>query len=154
MGYTTHFYGRFELNRTLDDETKAFLNKFAQTRRMKRLVDPKYGIEGEFFVDGAGFAGQDQDKTILDYNRPPVTQPSLWCQWVPSNCGNFIQWDGDEKFYGYIKWLEYIIKNFLAPKDYILNGKVKFQGEEPSDAGMIDVNNNIVKIETYKRVFY
>lgn len=145
MGYTTDFEGTFKLNKRLDTETHMFLNKLNETRRMKRNVTG-YGIDGEFFVDGKGFAGQDQDSTIVDYNRPPKTQPSLWCQWRPTEDGMGIEWDGGEKFYNYVEWIEYIIQNVLAPKGYKLSGVVTWQGEDASDLGAIHVKNN--KVET------
>ena len=30
-----------------------------------------YGNDGEYFVGGSGFAGQDKDDSIVDYNTPP-----------------------------------------------------------------------------------
>lgn len=143
MGYTTDFEGKWKLNKKLDKETHEFLRKFNDTRRMKRKVDPKYGIEGEFYVDGTGMAGQDHDSTIINYNQPPRTQPSLWCGWVPSEDGMYIQWDGGEKFYGYIEWIEYIIVNFLQPKGYTLSGAVSWQGEDSDDYGIILMNENV-----------
>lgn len=144
MGYTTDFEGRFELNKKLTPTLKTFLTKFNQSRRMARKLPKKYGIEGEFFVDGKGSFGQDNDASVIDNNRPPKTQPGLWCQWTPSEDGKGIEWDGGEKFYEYIPWLEYIIKNFLAPKGYVLNGTVKWQGEEMGDRGKIMVKDNVV----------
>lgn len=111
---------------------------------MARNVGPEYGVEGEFFVDGKGWAGQDSDDTIIDYNRPPKTQPGLWCQWVPTKDGKFIEWDGSEKFYEYVEWLKYLIAKVLAPRGYILNGEVEWQGEDNSDRGIIVVKNNVV----------
>lgn len=146
MGYTTDFFGRFDLNKKLDEELHEFLIKFNHTRRMARKVDSKYGIEGEFYVDGGGDFGQEHDSTIINYNKPPITQPSLWCQWVPSKNGLSIEWDGGEKFYCYAAWLKYIIANFLAPKGYILTGKVAYQGEDNDDFGYIEVINNIVHV--------
>lgn len=144
MGYTTDFEGRFKLNRKLKKKDQDFLTKFVETRRMARNVGPEFGVEGEFYVDGKGFAGQDSDETILDYNRPPRTQPGLWCQWVPSEDGQFIQWDGSEKFYNYVEWLKYLIDKILAPRGYKLNGVVGWQGEDRGDIGKIeDVDNDV-----------
>ena len=112
---------------------------------MARNVGPEFGVEGEFYVDGKGFAGQDSDETILDYNRPPRTQPGLWCQWVPSEDGQFIQWDGSEKFYNYVEWLKYLIDKILAPRGYKLNGVVGWQGEDRGDIGKIEVVDNVVR---------
>lgn len=147
MGYTTDFEGRFNLDRKLDDDTFDFLTKFNDTRRMKRNVDAEYGVEGEFYVDGEGDFGQDESNDIIDYNMPPSTQPGLWCQWCPTDDREGIEWDGNEKFYAYLEWLNYIIKNFLAPKGYVLNGEVSWEGEERTDTGVIRVLNN--KVTTY-----
>ena len=153
MGYTTEFTGKFVLNKILDDDTFDFLVKLNETRRMKREVDSKYGVEGEFFVDGTGFSGQDDDKSIIDYNRPPRTQPSLWCQWRPTEDRMGIEWDEGEKFYDYVEWLTYIVKNFLEPKRYILNGNVEWIGEDPNDRGMIVVKDNKITTKKAKIVY-
>jgi len=147
MGYTTDFQGAFTLNRKLDPITHQFLAKLNHTRRMKRDMGAdsqrhQYGIDGEFYVDGGGSHGQDRDDTIVDYNKPPSTQPSLWCQWIPSTDGREIVWDGAEKFYEYRAWLAYIIASILAPRHYHLTGNVHYQGEDPDDNGMIIVVEN------------
>ena len=147
MGYTTDFKGGFEINKPLSEQLKNYLTKFSETRRMKRKLDDKFGVEGEFYVDGGGFGGQDRESNIIDYNSPPKTQPGLWCQWIPNEDGTEIVWDGGEKFYNYVKWLKYIIKNFLEPEGYVLNGEVKFQGEYYNDNGVIVVRDNKVEIE-------
>jgi hypothetical protein len=144
MGYTTDFVGHFSIDRPLDEETKVFLQKLARTRRMVRRLDSKYGIEGEFYVDGSGSFGQGHDSSIVDYNKPPCTQPGLWCQWTPSDDGLRIEWDGGEKFYNYVEWIQYIINRVLHPKNYILNGEVCWQGEEHDDFGKIVIVDNIV----------
>lgn len=153
MGYTTDFSGRFQLNKTLDETTKIFLKKFAETRRMKRTLPPEYGVDGEFYVGGGGSFGQDHEASIVDYNTPPRTQPGLWCQWIPTEDGNYIEWDGGEKFYDYVEWLEYLIKNFLAPKGYVLNGEVQWQGEDTDDVGRIVVKDNVVRTQRAKFVY-
>lgn len=153
MGYTTDFNGRFKLNRKLKKADQTFLAKLSETRRMKRNVGPEFGVEGEFYVDGKGFAGQDEDSTILNYNEPPETQPGLWCQWIPSKDGKFIEWDGGEKFYDYVKWLKYLIEKILAPRGYILNGEVEWQGEDNRDVGKIVVTNNVVTTKQGRVVY-
>jgi hypothetical protein len=147
MGYTTNFRGKFELNKPLDKETLDFLQKLNKTRRMARKLPQQYGVEGEFYVDGGGDFGQAREPSIIDYNRPPKTQPGLWCQWRPSDDGTCIEWDGGEKFYRYVEWLQYIIKNFLAPKRYVLNGEVEWRGESWSDSGVIVAKDNAITIK-------
>lgn len=146
MGYSTDLFGKLKFNKQLTIEDKTFLEKLADTRRMARNVDPKYGVEGEFYVDGGGSFGQDRDDTIIDYNTPPKTQPGLWCQWVPTDDGWYLEWDGNEKFYNYVEWLEYLIEKVLAPKGYVLNGEINWQGEDSSDVGLIKVEDNKVTV--------
>jgi len=146
MGYTTDFEGRFSIEPPLKEEDSEFLKKLASTRRMKRTgLDPKYGVDGEFFVDGPGFMGQDNDTSIVDSNSPPSTQPGLWLQWIPSEDGKHIEWDGGEKFYCYTEWVEYLIEKILKPRGYTLNGTVHWNGEERSDTGRITITDNLVQ---------
>lgn len=150
MGYTTDFSGSFELNKQLGPKMKEFLTKFNETRRMKRNVSDKYGVEGEFFVGGTGSFGQDSTEDIVDYNEPPSTQPGLWCQWTPTQDGMGIEWDGGEKFYNYTEWLVYLITKILEPNGYVLNGVVQWQGEDVGDVGEIFVEDNKVFIQEWK----
>ena len=144
MGYTTDLYGKLKFNKQLTVDDLNFLKKFADTRRMARNVGSEYGVEGEFYVEGGGDFGQERDETIIDYNRPPKTQPGLWCQWVPTEDGWHLEWDGNEKFYNYVEWLEYLIEKILAPKGYVLNGTIDWQGEDFNDRGTITVADNVV----------
>lgn len=171
MGYTTEFIGYFTLDAALTKEQASYLNKFSETRRMKRatgslkdLTDPvreavglPIGPDGAYFVGGYGFKGQDLDGTIVDYNQPPDGQPSLCCNWVPVQDDDgeytYIEWNGVEKFYAYVAWLDYIIEHFLKPWGRVLNGKVKWQGEDRSDFGIIIVDNNVVTIKNGKIVY-
>lgn len=165
MGYTTDFTGKFTLDKTLSLPHLNFLNKFSGTRRMKRdvkklaerigvygvadLTSTKagldIGVEGANYVDESGFAGQNMSAMdVVCSNSPPKGQPSLWCQWIPTNDGDGIVWDGGEKFYEYVEWLEYIIEMYLKPWGYTLNGEVEWFGEDPDDRGKILVDNNLV----------
>jgi hypothetical protein len=85
---------------------------------------------------------------VVDYNCPPEIQPSSWCQWIPTEDGMAIVWDGGEKFYEYVDWIKYLITKVLAPAGYILNGEVEWQGEDREDMGKIVITNNVVKIQT------
>jgi hypothetical protein len=154
MGYTTHFDGIFTLNERLFDSQVLYLLEFSRTRRMKRNVevlqnvpDPAreavglpLGEEGGYFVNQKW---DEQDEiSVVDYNKPPRGQPGLWCQWIATPDGRGIEWDGGEKFYHYIAWLQYIILHFLEPWGYRLSGEVKWTGEDPSDTGRIIVEDN------------
>lgn len=156
MGYTTDFEGKLKLSRKLSLDDYNFLKKLSETRRMARNVGPQYGVQGEFYFDGEGEFGQGHDDNIIDHNTPPSTQPGLWCQWTPTEDGEYLEWDGGEKFYAYVEWLEYIIDKILKPRGYKLNGTVDWFGEDREDMGRIVVKDNVVTTEraqiTYEEV--
>ena len=180
MGYSTDFSGQFNLDKPLTPEHKAYLEAFNGSRRMQRnswktakMPDPlreavelPVGTDGGYFVgavlldgqtDGASSwancSGQAHTPDILDYNRAPKGQPGLWCQWTPNEDGTAIEWDGGEKFYKYVDWIEYLIENFLAPWGYVLNGEVNWEGEDSDDLGLIVIENNEVSTKI-GRVIY
>lgn len=156
MGYTTTFEGIFHLNKRLFDVEVLYLLEFAKTRRMKRNVaqlanapDPAreavglpVGEDGCYFVNEKW--DRDSETSIIDYNRPPRGQPGLWCQWMPTADGGGIEWDGGEKFYYYVEWLQYLINHFIGPWGYALSGEVQWQGESWGDRGYIAVDNNLI----------
>ena len=147
MGYTTEFRGKLNLNKELDADTFAIIKGLNETRRMKRKVDAKYGMEGEFYFEGSGYCGQGDEPNIINHNEPPKTQPGLWCHWMSTPDKKAIEWDGGEKFYDYVEWLEYLIERVLGPKGYTLTGKLKFQGEEMDDRGLIVVVDNKIQVK-------
>jgi hypothetical protein len=156
MGYTTDFKGSFTLSKPATPEQIEYLNRFSYTRRMKRDVEKLneqykgefglpgtgYGKEGEFFCKRDDDFGQSNDASIVDDNHPPSTQPGLWCQWVLTEDGRELEWDGGEKFYCYVEWLQYLIENFFSRWEIEINGTVKWQGEDMDDRGRIKVEGN------------
>ena len=81
------------------------------------------------------------------YTQPHPDMPGLWCQWVPTEDGTGLEWDGGEKFYSYVEWLEYLIKHFIEPWGLVLNGEVEWRGVEWNDTGTIYAIDNKVKGE-------
>lgn len=162
MGYTTDFSGSFKFKKAPSEEQINFINAFSNSRRMGRDVqklkdkwngeyglDGNYGTEGEYFI----LDMNSNDPSILDYNRPPSTQPGLWCQWIieEQEDSKFeLVWDGGEKFYEYEAWLQYMLDHFFNPWGLVLNGKVKWQGEEMDDRGLITVKNNVMTVKNLK----
>lgn len=159
MGYTTIFKGKMILDREMTEPQIKYLKAFSETRRMKRnpelisrqdelskAVGLPLGPEGAFYISDAGFMGQDRTPDVIDSNEPPHSQPSLWCQWIVGDDRRSIEWDRGEKFYGYIPWIIYIIENFLKPWGYVLNGSMKFQGEDRLDGGTFRITDNVVSV--------
>ena len=151
MGYTTDFTGQISIDPPLNEKEIEYINQFNETRRMRRT-------NGPYFVGGGGMFGQDHDSDIQDYNRPPEGQPGLWCKWMATEDGKFIEWDGAEKFYDAAEWMQYIIDHFLGKnpiakqvnshfdflEGHTLNGEILAEGEEQGDIWKIFVNNNAV----------
>jgi hypothetical protein len=127
-------------------------------RKAKVLADPireavglPLGIEAGYFTGGEGMMGQERDDSVLDCNTPPKGQPGLWCQWTPKPDGTAILWDGVEKFYNYVEWLKYLLRHFLVPWGYVVNGEMHWVGEDDLDRGTITVRHNRVTAEAEGR---
>jgi hypothetical protein len=102
------------------------------------------GEEGGYFVGETGQFGGDADADVVDANRPPSGQPELWCHWTPASDGSAIVWDGQGKFYEYERWIAYLIRHFLAPWGYVVDGTVQCQGEDWAEASDLVVEGNRV----------
>ena len=147
MGEDTMFNGNFKFNKPVEERIVKFVNNLNNSRRMKRsneaikaiypdwkdwCLDGNLGEEGEFFAHATENYGQEQDGSILDYNCPPKNQPGLWMQWVivedEFSSDFYLVWDGMEKFYNYVEWLQYLIDNVFAPNGYSISGAVSVCG--------------------------
>lgn len=158
MSYYVEYTGELKPDKPFSEDLVKFLNMFGEIRHMQRNNDkikqifPNWkelcykdnlGEDGKYFVSGTGYRGQGEDNSVIDYNTPPYDQPSVWCDWKVTDDGN-IAWNGSEKEHNNVAWLEYIIKHFIAPEGYVLNGILEYQGEDPDDYGQIIVQNNTV----------
>lgn len=159
MGYTTDFEGRIEIEPALNEIEITYLNRFSETRRMDRE-------KGPYFVGGHGYAGQGNgpDK-IYNYNNPHPSQPGLWCQWVPTDDGTALVWNGHEKFYEAAEWMQYLMDHFVGYmptaitelreltdvgdflQGHVCNGTISAQGERPSDTWLLEVKDNQVFVQ-------
>lgn len=82
-----------------------------------------------------------------------IPNVGIWCKWAPTKDGDAIEWNGNEKFYDYVEWIKYLITAILAPKDYVLNGQVEWQGEDHDDRGLICIKDNVVSIKYAKIIW-
>lgn len=118
MGYDTNFTGQFDLDKPLTHEHASYLNNIAS--------------QGGDMEPPAG--------SIIDDN-----EPAAYCDWVPTEDGTGIEWNGAEKFGDYVDWIEYLISHFLKPWGYVLNGQISWSGDDSEDSGTIYVQNNKVE---------
>lgn len=172
MGYTTYFFGQFQLNKQLTPELSTYLKNFANmrhyTRNFETLKKNRKRINlptaswRKHHASGAHrgrqfrrqrnrknlnpFSHSDEPKEnyCIKYNQPQEGCPGLWLQWIPNETDDAIEWDEGEKFYRYTEWLEFLIKNIFEPNGYVLNGTVGYEGEDSDDFGDIICENNKV----------
>ncbi len=152
MGYSTDFLGSLHFSRPLRDQEMDYINALTQCRRMKLDVAKLhetykgahgnpfaktdadvYGVDGEYFTQELSY----DDPCVSNYNSPPGTQPGLWCHWTVSK--KELTWDGGEKFYKYVEWLQYFIRHFFDKWGIALDGAMQWQGERREDRGTISV---------------
>lgn len=164
MGYTTDFSGHVTITPPLNADEIAYLKRFADTRHMNYVRGPYITDEDARRIDqGRGFVGD---------NDPCDGQPGLYCQWIPTDDGTGLRWDGGEKFYDSVEWMRYLINVFLRPDailrnelvtnaypdrfyadefvnftfDHVVNGVIEAQGEETSDHWWLIVKDNEVTV--------
>jgi hypothetical protein len=57
----------------------------------------------------------------------------------------FIVPEQDESRHGFRLWLKLVIEHYLAPRGYVLDGEVTWEGEDRDDSGTIFVKGNQVE---------
>lgn len=115
MGYTTTFSGGINLSRKL---TFKEAKEWLDICEMEsREISEKYG--------GAA--------------------PNSYFQWLPSESLDTIVWDGNEKFYEYTDWLQWIVDH-LSVKKITASGRILFQGEDIDDRGYLIVEDRIASV--------
>jgi hypothetical protein len=80
---------------------------------------------------------------FADERHDPSTLPGYNCDWVVTNDGLGIHWNGTEKFYDADAWMQ-----FITPNGIVANGVIDAQGEDPGDRWRLKVADN--KVSTVK----
>lgn len=160
MGYSTDFEGRINIDPPLNQSEIGYLTKFSYTRHMKRT-------QGPYFVENDPY---NEDNTgVIHFNETPKSQPSLWCNFEPTEDGTALVWNGSEKTQYGKEWIEYLINYFLQANEYLVadactyfkdftfnhvcNGELIAQGEDPDDRWKIIVKDNVVTVKRGRVVF-
>ena len=173
MGYTIDYNGEFKLNKPLRETHATFLRDFAKTRHYHRVwkdeeqngwmfVDPDEDLEPDlsnedfkkvlYAIPYDHYARKSYELehwSCVDWNEVNPGMPSFYCQWIPNEFNNGIEWDGGEKFYKAKEWLELMIEHFFKPWGYVLNGEVEIENGESEygfNFGYLIVEDNVVRI--------
>ena len=153
MGHTTDFIGHIDIEPSLNDDEIAYLTAFSESRRC-------YREGGPYAVPGNPAAERDEDIPTAQANTGAEGQPGYWCDWVPCWDGCCLAYNGNEKFYGSVPWLKYLIQHFLKPGarasrsglaffdgftfDHVLEGMVVGCRRDNKELFAINVKNNRV----------
>jgi hypothetical protein len=75
-----------------------------------------------------------------------------YLQWVPSKRLDSIGWDGNEKFYEYEKWMQFVC-DWLINLGIVANGDLFWSGESTIDTGILSVKaNHVLRTPTMQQV--
>lgn len=90
-------------------------------------------------------------KEFLDANEDPdCIEPKCgidsYMQWVPSESLDAIVYDGNEKFYDYDKWLQWVLDR-LTKMGIYADGSIVWSGESEGDIGVLKVQGNVLTVK-------
>ena len=142
------------LNRRLLREDAEWLRRYAAFPHYRRKCDEGvYGKGGELFCEGS------EDEIWEGIERlshkelctPAGECPDLFCCWTPTSGRKRItlvnkdekpDWFDEMGVKYPIRWLAFLIRRFLAPRGYVLNGHFRWKGWNLEDAGTCYVVDN------------
>lgn len=78
---------------------------------------------------------------IADDPDSAESNPGSYCQWVLTKDCRHLEWDGNEKFYNYVEWLQYLMDTVLTPIGVSVTGTVSFSGERSDDVGVVTIQD-------------
>lgn len=160
MGYTTDFIGHVDIEPPLNDVEIEYLIAFSQSRRCRRPG-------GTYVVPANPRAEDPYGAPDVDSEAVPEGQPGYWCDWEPCWDGCCLSYNGNEKFYGSVSWMRYLIDHFLRPGahassssdpqfehftfDHVLDGTVVGCRRDNKELFAIVVERNEVREEVIRR---
>lgn len=161
MRYPIQFDSHLTLDRPLSPQHLAYLNQFVQIRRvalsvehLQAIPDPlreavglPLGEEGAYFVDLDFDHERLLEPMVLNINKPPHGQPSLWCAWRFDLGGASLSYSDSYNLYRCYVWLQYLLEHFLLPWGYRVHGEIYWQGAEAADHGKITAHGNTLDIQ-------
>lgn len=158
MDYYIETNGTLKLKKPLTKTHATYLYEFScaqrqarDVRKLERVADPvraavglPLGTWGNYCVLGEMAMQKTPSlyESIIHANIPPLDQPSSWCNWIPIDCGREIRLCNLDCSGKPVEWLQYILKHFLTPWGYELNGQLSWQDESSREKSVIKVSNN------------
>ena len=136
MGYTTEFIGKLTFDKPLTTDQIETINEFSEQRHEK----------DDACLD-VMILQRKNDPTELWHHHP------IWCQWVITDDGKHLMWDGGEKFYDYQYWLKYLINKYFVSWGRKLNGTLTYIGECKTQMGLIEVDDNHIILKQAEVTF-
>jgi hypothetical protein len=119
MGFSTIYLRPFHFDRALSPEHAKLLLEFSETEHEDENGEP--GGNGK--------------------------PPTFYCQWIPTEDRSGLERDKNEKFYFGEERLAYLIKKFIKPWGYTLNGESPSYVDDFEEAGILRVTDSIVSQE-------
>lgn len=136
MGYTTIFEGYLTSDLPLPNKLSQEINDINPYNNYYRKTNNEnYGMDDYLHND--------------IYKKKIGSNIDSYCQWCYNEKEKVIEWDGGEKFYGYILWLKFILKLINEKSNCKFNGIIRWMGEEIADIGLIEVIDNEIKETSY-----
>lgn len=93
-------------------------------------------------------------KQLLEFNEDPDTiegtHPDSYMQWVPTETLDGIVWDGNEKFYNYTEWMQWLVQ-WLQARGIDAKGELLWSGEDAGDAGVLTVAGGVATADAGRR---
>ncbi|HEY3286381.1 MAG TPA: hypothetical protein VGJ96_04575 [Gemmatimonadaceae bacterium] len=123
MSYHTNFWGHFTITPPLDAAALEVLRG--------RLSD-------------------DWSKSAVFADR---SRPVAACHWEPTPDGASLVWNEVQNFRDYDVWLRYLVEQFFAPHGHVLDGEMRFSGEDDADEGVISITRSRVMVEPIEPAF-
>ena len=142
MGYTTIWHGKLAVKPPLPRAVTRYLTHFFERRHV--LMSPNHHEQGAFEVDHLPpHEVSEEPLDVVDWNRPPPSQPFMWCDWEIDPLGGSLTVKRPRN-YRSIEWLEYIIWKFISPYHCVVSGTMTWRGEEVGDEGCLHVEGNTI----------
>lgn len=168
------FSEKFEIEEKLDDKLAEYMYHFFNTKHVKRDIEltkkvyqnwkdrcyrSRLGVEGEYFVD---HYTQEKKEDILNEYEPPAPLPECWCCLrIERSDKDRLIWRNDlmdsAMIIHRVRWIKYVLDNFLVPNGYTVNGEMRFQAnlyreyKEELYEGKIKIENSEIKIKLLRR---